>query len=159
MRKAGGQNQSNGWNGERVAFITAQFLGRGRSAGQIALLLGDVSREAVCGKLYRLGVRRPAVRRPRIVETPGKPAKQLARKEAPVQFRRSFCPRGPSPELTEITTEIALLAASDRHCRWVAGKMADGWYVCGKPKPPARSFCADHAARVYRRQKRASGKE
>lgn len=56
------------WTEDRVAFIRAQYLEGRKSASEIAALLGDVTREAVCGKLYRIGARRqgPPVRRKKI---------------------------------------------------------------------------------------------
>ncbi len=146
------------WSDERVAFITTQFLDAGQSAGQIALQLG-VTREAVCGKLYRLGIRRPAERRVRKLAAPRKLAeRQLPRPAPGRQKSPSFRHLLTVPELAGISTEIALLAAGEQHCRWIEGKMGGAWYVCGKPKAPAGAFCACHAARAYRRPKPASGK-
>ena len=77
------------WTDERIAFITTEFLVAERSAGQIALLLGDVTRSAVISKLNRLGIRRPAVRR-KTVKTPVETRERQARKPAPPRYRGTF---------------------------------------------------------------------
>ena len=144
------------WTDERVDFIKSEFLIHNRPASQIARKLGDgTSREAVCGKLYRLGVRRPAVR----------PARALP-KPPPAQPRRPALPKPKIPirqllavpELTDTSTLISLLAADARHCRWIIGRKDGVSYVCGRNKPLTGAFCVDHAALAYKPPKRSSRK-
>ena len=142
------------WTDERVAFIKTEFLVAERSAGQIALLLGDVTRSAVISKLNRLGIRRPAVRRMRI-KPPVEAGERQAQKPSPPRSRSAFRALLTVPKLSEITSEIALLEAGGHHCRWIEGRLAGASYVCGKPKRLTGAFCEDHAARAYRRQTRS----
>ena len=141
-----------GWNDERVSFITTQFRDAQTPIRQIAAMLGDTTPGAVAGKLSRLGIRRPQVRR--IRQLPGGKDNSV-RNPQPSKTPREKLPRSvflrslPPVELTEVTTEVALLATEPHHCRWIEGKMAGAAYVCGRPKFPGYSFCEHHAAIVY----------
>ena len=148
-----------GWTDERILFITTQFLVAEVSAKDIAAMLGDVSREAVCGKLYRLGVRRPQVRRPRQLRAPRPPKRtQASPSHAEKRPRSAFVRPLPPPELSGISSEIPLLATEPHHCRWIEGKMAGAFYVCGQQNSPGISFCDRHAAIAYLRSKSRSRK-
>jgi GcrA cell cycle regulator len=142
------------WTEERIAFILARFLADGQPAGQIAKELGDgTTREAVSGKLYRLGVRRAEgqrvralPRRPKLLAAswrtrPQPPAPQEP-KTAPSQLPAV-------PELTDTSTLVPFLAAAGWHCRWIAGRKDGVAYVCGKKKARIGAFCAGHAALAY----------
>ena len=144
------------WTDERVDFIKSEFLIHNRPASQIARKLGDgTSREAVCGKLYRLGVRRPA--------TPGA---RITQAILPLAARRPALPKPKIPirqllavpELTDTSMLISLLSADARHCRWIIGRKDGVSYVCGRNKPLTGAFCADHAALAYKPPKRSSRK-
>ena len=80
------------WTDERVDFIKSEFLIHNRSASQIARKLADgTTREAVCGKLYRLGVRRPKTQRVRALPR----GRQCP---APASRPQSSLPAPPKPE-------------------------------------------------------------
>ena len=60
------------WNASDVALLKALWT-KGRSAGQIATRLGHTGRNAVCGKLQRMGLKRghkPPTAKPKIVSVP-----------------------------------------------------------------------------------------
>jgi GcrA cell cycle regulator len=135
------------WTVERVAFIRAQYLDARKSAGEIAALLGDVTREAVCGKLYRIGARRqgPPVRQKKVrrLET-------HANSKPRPNSRWHGGPVSPSRHLEETLAEKAIpfLDAQPAHCRWITGKHGGGFYVCGHLKSRG-AFCGHHAAIAY----------
>jgi GcrA cell cycle regulator len=142
------------WTAERIAFITARFLAHGQSASQIAKELGDgTTREAVSGKLYRLGLRRLEGQRIRTLpRRPSPPAAaQLTRPQPPARPEPETVPSQllTVPELTDTSTFVPFLAADDRHCRWIAGRKDGVTYVCGKRKARIGAFCAGHAALAY----------
>jgi GcrA cell cycle regulator len=135
------------WTEERVAFIRTQYLDGRKSAGEIAALLGDVTREAVCGKLYRIGARRagPPVRQKKV--------HRIETRAAGKQRRISRQLDGPScwPREVEETLEeraMPFLDTGPAHCRWITGVHGGSFYVCGHPKSRG-SFCGHHAAIAY----------
>jgi GcrA cell cycle regulator len=142
------------WSEERIAFIMARFLAHGQSASQIAKELGDgTTREAVSGKLYRLGVKRPEAQRVRALpgrRSPPAPAR-LTRPQPPAPPEPKTAPSQllTVPELTDTSTLVPFLAADDWHCRWIDGRKDGVAYVCGKRKARTGAFCAGHAALAY----------
>ena len=151
------------WTDERVDFIKTEFLIHNRTASQIARKLADgTSREAVCGKLYRLGVRRPETQRvralPRGRQCPAPANRTQPRLPAPPKPKIPISQLLAVPELTGTSMFIALLATGARHCRWIMGRKDGASYVCGRNKPLTGAFCADHAALAYNPPKRSSRK-
>lgn len=51
-----GDNRNHGWTEERIAALKAMWLEQRLTAGQIAARLGGVTRNAVLGKVHRLGL-------------------------------------------------------------------------------------------------------
>ena len=73
------------WNASDVALLTALWI-KGHSAGQIADRLGH-SRNAVCAKLLRMGLKRghkPPTAKPKIVPVPKRKPALLAACALPV---------------------------------------------------------------------------
>lgn len=137
-----------GWTDQRIELATSLWLS-GVSAGCIADELQGVTRAAVLGKLFRLGVARsvPAglmlsgrrVRPRRVTKGPSKP-KALTMVIVKL------------PDLTEPSPELAVTFAhlDSLHCRWIAGepKGIDTIY-CGAMKAGSDSYCAFHCRRVF----------
>jgi len=113
------------WTDERVELLKKMW-GEGQSASQIAKELGGVTRNAVIGKVHRLGLSnraggtaapaaaKPAGReKPAIREKAAKPAAEPAPAEAqpaaPVPMRKPIIPAGqplpPQPSANEISPE------------------------------------------------------
>ncbi len=59
------------WTEDRTEKLR-KLRNEGFSANQIATELGDVSRNAVCGKVYRLGLSNPVIKK-QVVKSPRKP--------------------------------------------------------------------------------------
>jgi GcrA cell cycle regulator len=135
------------WTEDRVAFIRAQYLDGRKSAGEIAALLGDVTREAVCGKLYRIGARRegPPVRQakaPRLkAAASANPRRTSTLRSGPAFSSKPF-------DEMPIENAIPFLEAAAEDCRWITGQRDGGLSVCGRRKSRG-AFCADHAAMAY----------
>jgi GcrA cell cycle regulator len=153
--------QVQDWNEIRVEELKKLWL-EGRSASQIARHLGGVSRNAVIGKVHRMGLGgrdRPTA--PRTVS--GASARRLiASKSASNQRRSGLRPpstttptRTPRPELT-VTASIVTLSQND--CRWPIGDpQEDGFGYCGRSREEHASYCCHHAGlAVQRRTNRAA---
>jgi len=133
------------WTEDRIGRLKALWL-EGRTAEQIARDLGHgVTRSAVLGKVYRMGLsarRAPRekttcslVRRPRAAAPPRRSAPQPV-KDAPE--------RVPEPGLA------TLISVRRDQCRWPCGDpQAAGFSLCGRPVERG-AFCCAHAAMAYR---------
>lgn len=121
----------------------------GHSAGEIASEIGGgVSRNAVLGKLCRLGLCAKKLQpdgtpRPKIARA--KPAKpRMALVHAP------SVPVDEPPALTLDGAPITILNAGPNHCRWPHGDpLKDDFHFCGHPKAEGRPYCAYHCSVAY----------
>ena len=130
-----------GWSEDRVTTLKALWLD-GLSASQVAKALGGVTRNAVIGKIHRLGLSGRAV--------PSAPAR-LARTSAPRSPRRVTAPRAkpairltPPPLPPEAPPEgpglVSSMASLGAHaCKW----------PIGDPKASSFSFCGRLANGPY----------
>ncbi len=138
------------WDEARINLLRTMYLAEGKSCSEIAIYFGDVSREAVCGKLYRLQIKR------------GRTSWQRSNHE--VEKGGAFNFRPPKPAKVAVAPRLCLsnddqhqlfentipfLETGERHCRWLLGKKEGEWHVCGQPKAHG-AFCAGHAARAYK---------
>lgn len=148
------------WNDERTE--RARKLWReGYSASQIAGAIGGVTRNAVVGKMHRLGEsgRVTPTRKVKPVQRSRPTPEQLA--ERARQQRLNQRPKGPlliAEPLPEATEELFIpldqrkgvldLEAND--CRWPVGdpQHAD-FHFCGRPKHAAFVYCEFHARKAY----------
>jgi len=139
------------WSDDRVTTLKSLWLD-GLSASQIAKQLGGVTRNAVIGKVHRLGLSGRAM--------PSSPAR-LARVAAPRTAARALPPKSkpksrpplvcvpiePAPEGPGLVTSMAGLGA--HACKWPIGDpKADGFTFCGRPAEGP--YCGGHAAVAYR---------
>jgi GcrA cell cycle regulator len=112
------------WSKERVELLKLLWS-KGRTASQIAEELGDVTRNAVIGKVHRLG----------LSARPSPIRREQQRRPAPVSS-----PVGARPR-----------RVSDRECHWPIGHPREpGFHFCGAPAEPDRPYCAAHCALAYR---------
>ncbi len=118
-----------GWTPKRVADVELLWRG-GLSAGQIAIALGGgVTRNAVIGKIHRLGLKRRADTRP-AAPVARRPAKVTpARTPEPVHAPPAEIPAPPPAE--HRTGPVSLLELRDGECR----------YPIGDPGTPSFGFC------------------
>lgn len=137
-----------GWTEERIARMKSLYLNDGLSCSQIAKQLGGVTRNAVIGKIYRLGIERPPPSRPKAAPRPTTVAARVAAVTRPRQ--RSGPPRLtvvsdarlPEPEVlppADVRTVPLMELNSRVQCGWSVG---DEW--CAEPKTPGGHFCTTH---------------
>jgi GcrA cell cycle regulator len=135
---------------ERLKMLWADGL----SASEIATLLGEVTRNAVIGKVHRLGLagRKTTTRQPRQRQT--SPSRT-------VQRRPMFPPRPPVraalpvlralPALEAAPAEcVTIVTAGPHNCLWPIGdpKLPD-FHLCGRRKSSGVPYCEHHAAIAY----------
>lgn len=146
------------WTAERLDALR-QGIAEGLSCARIARLIG-VSRNAVIGKVNRLGLARGrvptvTVERSFAPRLPRSPSAAVARREAPPrpptqrQVLR-FVRRDATPApIAFSAAACSLLDLAPRQCRW---PMEDGPALtfCGRPRLDALSYCAGHAQLAYR---------
>jgi GcrA cell cycle regulator len=149
------------WTDDRVTTLK-KLWAEGQSASAIAAALGEVTRNAVIGKVHRLGLagRRTAPRRPKsgAVLFPSSTRHPNARRpRTPSAFPRTrrpatsikqvLCELGPAPD-HPVTVETL----TGRNCRWPEGDpKIPGFHFCGRPKTETPGpYCGAHAAIAYR---------
>lgn len=154
------------WTDERVEHMRARWA-EGASAGEIAREIGGVSRNAVIGKLHRLGIAgrgmalpqrehkprirtaRDAVRRLKVrtvnpngiykLQPPPMPSEPLPE---PVDFDRDRLASGESRILLDL---------GPHHCRWPVGSpdLVNERFCCAQ-QVPGLMYCEHHAIRSMR---------
>src|ERR1700737_2258139 len=131
------------WNDERVETLK-KLWGEGFSASQIAAQLGGVTRNAVIGKVHRLGLAgRGNTALAQAYDIEFEPEPELSNNVIPLGQRRSLL------ELTENT------------CRWPIGDPGNpDFFFSGGQTISSLPYCAYHARLAYqppnpRRDRRA----
>jgi GcrA cell cycle regulator len=142
-----------GWTDERVEVLKKLWLD-GLSASQIAKQLGGgVTRNAVIGKVHRLGlsgraapsqpVRAPALRTPR---APRPVAAAPVRRDTP-----SIPTPPPAPRyyVTDTPGTATVLTLGAHMCKWPIGDpSSDGFSFCGA-RASEGPYCVNHAQVAY----------
>ncbi|MFN3885297.1 MAG: GcrA family cell cycle regulator [Rhodocyclaceae bacterium] len=138
---------SEHWTDERVDRLKSLWKD-GLSASQVARALGGVTRNAVIGKVHRLGLSGRA-RPPR----PGSRNAGAATKRGRAPRRRLTPVLRPWPLVVEPAPVLGLsdVASIGPHaCRWPIGDpKAPGFALCGR-RAERGAYCAPHGAIAYR---------
>jgi len=146
-----------GWTDERVESLKKLWQD-GLSASQIAKQLGGVTRNAVIGKVHRLGLSgraapskpaRPAFKAPR-------PARPVAAPAAPRRLPEPAvsaapAPAAPSPvrQLDEAPGTATVLTLGAHMCKWPIGDpSSDDFTFCGRRQEEG-PYCTEHARVAY----------
>jgi GcrA cell cycle regulator len=137
------------WSDDRVTTLKSLWLG-GLSASKIAKQLGGVTRNAVIGKVHRLGLggrakpsappqlKRMACLPVRVRAAP--PSAPKARSE-PLPYPVVSAPKGPG-----LVTSVVDLGA--HLCKWPLGDpKTDSFSFCGRPA--SGPYCGGHAAVAF----------
>ncbi|WP_068875122.1 MULTISPECIES: GcrA family cell cycle regulator [unclassified Phenylobacterium] len=138
------------WTDERVE-VLSKLWRDGKSASQIARDLGSgITRNAVIGKIHRLGLSgRAAPRLPGAGRPDQRRARQgrIPRRVAPVRA----LPPPPLPTAPPSLSGLATVVSVRRgQCRWPMGEPGDeGFCLCGRVAVRG-AYCAPHAAVAYR---------
>lgn len=163
------------WNDERVELLKKLWTD-GLSASQIASELGGITRNAVIGKVHRLGLSGRA-------KTPSSSAPRPRKPRAPAHMMRVSRPamRGntalapvhgyefdvePTPELVEnivpLGQRCSLLELNEDKCRWPIGDPGSiEFFFCGGKTLDSLPYCSYHSRLAYqpvndrRREKRS----
>lgn len=156
------------WTEQRVE-VLKKLWAEGHSASQIAKELGGVTRNAVIGKVHRLGLSgratpsRPVKRPPRLarpkprvtadgtVVTP-KPTRPIADTTPLSAERAALAAIEPKP--LEDGETASILTIRDSMCKWPIGDPADpNFAFCGR-KANCGPYCAEHAKLAFQPAKK-----
>ena len=125
------------WTDDRVNLL-AQLWNDGKSASEIATVLGGVTRNAVIGKAHRMG---------------------LSGRPSPIQ--RNVKPRNKVVKLPQdkpVDGGIKMMELSARTCRWPLGDPKESDFsFCGCAPVPGLPYCPEHAARAYQNFSKRKG--
>ncbi len=147
-----------GWTEDRVETLK-KLWAEGFSAAQIANQMGGITRNAVIGKVHRLGlsgrgtpsrtIKRSAIAKPKKAANAPKPRGTLANSTAtlpapaPIRAIRTI-------RTGNVTTVLGLRECM---CKWPIGEPGeDGFGFCGGPTMPGQTYCAEHAVVAYQPQ-------
>ena len=165
-RVGGVEASQMGWTDERVELLKKLWLD-GLSASQIAKQLGGVTRNAVIGKVHRLGLSgraapsqpaRPVFKAPRAPRPPSAPTPRRIEGHALAQAQ-------PAPQPVYYPDEpgsATVLTLGAHMCKWPIGDPAtDSFTFCGR-RSGEGPYCVEHARVAYQPQqarKRAGATE
>ncbi len=153
----------NFWTAERTTTLRTMAANHS-SANQIAFEIGcGITRNAVCGKAYRIGVQLSGSNR-------GARTNRTSRKGIPKPRQRgSHVPvwalaaelRVSGPEVVELVVEpstalnVAFVDLESQHCRWPnGGDPGPAMMCCGAPRADGRSYCEWHCRIAYMPERR-----
>ena len=159
------------WTSERVELLT-KLWGDGLSASQIAAELGGVTRNAVIGKVHRLGLSGRA--KTSVSSAPKSrkaPARQSAVDTAAPQTSPTVTPRSvgatalkadiaaapqakpeqkPVAEVVPIAKRATILTLTERTCKWPIGDpTSDDFHFCGHASQAGMPYCPYHCRMAY----------
>ncbi len=155
------------WTDERIERLKTLW-GEGLTASQIAAELGGISRNAVIGKVHRLGLSgRKGIRQPAEAAAPERKRRTRRAKPAPAPTVASHGNLAhaleasplPEPEL-EAVEDTADVVPMARHltlveldafsCRWPIGDpLSPDFRFCGAPTLPGQVYCSACSRKAY----------
>ena len=137
---ASSSSQASGWSDDRVTLLS-KLWADGLSASQIAKQLGGVTRNAVIGKVHRLGLSGRG--------TPSAPRAIAPRPTRPRPLRRA----APSRPARVVRPDLAVVPATLEGPGLVDNLVHLAAHACkwpiGDPKSPGVSFCGRRADGRY----------
>ncbi|WP_296816187.1 GcrA family cell cycle regulator [Brevundimonas sp.] len=153
-----------GWTDERVANLKKLWLD-GLSASQIAKQLGGVTRNAVIGKVHRLGLSgraapsqpsRPAFRaaRPRPTQAPSAPR----RIEPAPRAAAAPAQPAPRPAVLDLPGTATVLTLGSHMCKWPIGDPSSNEFsFCGRRSDEGHPYCVEHSRVAYQPATKKNG--
>jgi GcrA cell cycle regulator len=146
-----------GWTDERVELLKKLWMD-GLSASQIAKQLGGVTRNAVIGKVHRLGLSGRAA--------PSQPARPVFKAPraprpvtAPAPRRMEAHAQSPSAQLPAPTYYVeepgsaTVLTLGAHMCKWPIGDPStEEFTFCGRRSEQDGPYCVEHARLAYQPQ-------
>ncbi len=162
-----------GWTDERVETLKKLWLD-GLSASQIAKQLGGVTRNAVIGKVHRLGLsgratpsqpQRPVFKAPRAPRPAVAAAPAPRRPAEPVVIEAAAAIAAPASAVPAVAAfneepgSATVLTLGAHMCKWPIGDpSSDGFTFCGRRSEREGPYCSEHARVAYQPQQKKSGK-
>ena len=141
------------WTDERVELLK-KLWSEGLSASQIASKMGGVTRNAVIGKVHRLGLSGRA--------TPAKPQRgriaDTSRAAAPRSFSTPAPDFGPAENEPEFLEPLVLDSGNmatvptlnKNMCKWPVGDpTSEDFHFCGQSASAGKPYCAYHAHMAF----------
>ena len=144
------------WTDERVTTLRRLWL-EGLSASQIARQLGEVTRNAVIGKVHRLGLSGRAA-----PSQPQRPVYKPQRQPRVATMEtRTAVAHAPAalPAVIVLRTEepgsATVLTLGAHMCKWPIGDPAtNGFSFCGRRSEDGAPYCTEHARLAYQPQQK-----
>jgi GcrA cell cycle regulator len=147
------------WTDERVELLK-KLWADGLSASQIAGELGGITRNAVIGKVHRLGLSGRAKPSSSGAPRARKPRSHMLRVARPAMRGNTALALAyemePEPELELVDNVIpieqrrTLLQLNEDTCRWPVGDPAStDFFFCGGKAVPSLPYCAHHSRVAY----------
>ena len=136
-----------GWTLERVGKLK-QLWGKGNTAGQIASIIGEVTRNAVIGKAYRLNLTAKSIRRNNGFKQTShnqENTTQHERKTRRSKFKSLLLKKDFEQENPKSLEEL-----HDEICRWPIGHPDEqDFYFCGRKSMKDFSYCKLHVLYAF----------
>lgn len=145
------------WTDEKVAQLK-ELWPQGLSCSQIARAIGGVSRNAVIGKINRLGLNGTAGARPKKVRQPRAPRAERRNIMVELEPLCATIPVDagghPEPLRLEDGALATVMTVTSQMCRWPHGdpRSAD-FYFCGCAPLKGSPYCAVHTRRAWQPHK------
>ena len=154
------------WSEERVELLK-KLWADGLSASMIATQLGGVTRNAVIGKVHRLGLSgrtktvstQPRTNRPKMRPNgPSRPSVQplvFGNNALKMEARPEIMPVAPAPAPIPFPApspedRVTILGLTEKTCRWPEGDPASSEFrFCGSQTNTGLPYCAYHCAVAY----------
>jgi len=134
------------WTEDRVEELK-KLWAEGHSASQIAAKMGGVTRNAVIGKVHRLGLSgRAAPAKPKTVTTEARPTATAAPQRQPLRtVLRDL------PPVTDFgTTKLNVSSIGNNQCKWPIGDPAsEDFHFCGQSCTDGKPYCAYHTQLAF----------
>jgi GcrA cell cycle regulator len=164
------------WTDERVEVLKKLWTD-GLSASQIATRIGGVTRNAVIGKVHRLGLSgrattsrmRSARPRARVLQFPSRAPSVQYRTHGNVALKALYMPEYEPEALPMAVIEefpvapadrVTLLKLKDCMCRWPVGDPQDeNFRFCGRKTAVGATYCEHHSAIAYQPAQRRRQRE
>jgi GcrA cell cycle regulator len=159
-----------GWTDERVELLK-KLWADGLSASQIAAQLGGVTRNAVIGKVHRLGLsgraKSPSSMVPRVRKPRPASLRPRLRYNGNTALAPSMAPEldpdyDPLANVVPMGPRVSILELTEATCRWPIGDPGtEAFCYCGSQTKAEMPYCPYHARIAYqpladrRRERRA----
>jgi GcrA cell cycle regulator len=135
------------WTVKKVSKLK-ELWGKGNTAAQIASIIGDVSRNAVIGKAYRLNLTAKSIPKNHNathISTVRENAEQPAREARGSKFKSLLLDKNFEPENPKSLEEL-----HDEVCRWPIGHPDEpDFYFCGRKSMKDFSYCKLHVLYAF----------